>query len=160
MLTSCISVNEIYTGIEWPVLILLGAMIPIGQALEATGGTGMIAGTIIDAAGGLPVWAVLGLLMLCSMWISDIIPNATTAILMAPIGARVAAGLEANPDAFLMAVAVGAAAPFLTPIGHQSNTLVMGPGGYHFTDYARMGLVMELLVVALATPAIWFWWLM
>ena len=160
VLTSCISVNEIYTGIEWPVLILLGAMIPVGQALEATGGTGLIAGAIIDAAGGLPVWAVLGLLMLCSMWISDIIPNATTAILMAPIGARVAAGLEANPDAFLMAVAVGAAAPFLTPIGHQSNTLVMGPGGYHFTDYARMGLVMELLVVALATPAIWFWWLM
>ena len=79
---------------------------------------------------------------------------------MAPIGARVAAGLEANPDAFLMAVAVGAAAPFLTPIGHQSNTLVMGPGGYHFTDYARMGLIMELLVVALATPAIWWWWLM
>ena len=160
VLTSCISVNEIYTGIEWPVLILLGAMIPVGQALEATGGTGLIAGAIIDAAGGLPVWAVLGLLMLCSMWISDIIPNATTAILMAPIGARVAAGLEANPDAFLMVVAVGAAAPFLTPIGHQSNTLVMGPGGYHFTDYARMGLVMELLVVALATPAIWFWWLM
>ncbi|MEE4237290.1 MAG: SLC13 family permease [Anderseniella sp.] len=159
VLTSCISVNEIYTGIEWPVLILLGAMIPIGQALEATGGTGLIAGAIIDAAGGLPVWAVLGVLMLSSMWISDIIPNATTAILMAPIGARVAAGLEANPDAFLMAVAVGAAAPFLTPIGHQSNTLVMGPGGYHFTDYARMGLIMELLVVVLATPAIWFWWM-
>ena len=160
VLASCISVSEIYTGIEWPVLILLGAMIPVGQALEATGGTGLIAGAIIDAAGGLPVWAVLGLLMLTSMWISDIIPNATTAILMAPIGARVAAGLEANPDAFLMAVAVGAAAPFLTPIGHQSNTLVMGPGGYHFTDYARMGLIMELLVVVLATPAIWFWWLM
>ena len=160
VLTSCISVNEIYSGIEWPVLILLGAMIPIGQALEATGGTSLIAGAIIDAAGGLPVWAVLALLMLTSMWISDIIPNATTAILMAPIGARVAAGLEANPDAFLMAVAVGAAAPFLTPIGHQSNTLVMGPGGYHFTDYARMGLIMELLVVALATPAIWWWWLM
>ncbi len=160
VLTSCISVNEIYTGIEWPVLILLGAMIPVGQALEATGGTGLIAGAIIDAAGGLPVWAVLGLLMLTSMWISDIIPNATTAILMAPIAARVAAGLEANPDAFLMAVAVGAAAPFLTPIGHQSNTLVMGPGGYRFTDYARMGLIMELLVVVLATPAIWFWWLM
>jgi di/tricarboxylate transporter len=160
VLTSCISVSEIYSGIEWPVLILLGAMIPIGQALEATGGTGLIAGAIIDAASGLPVWAVLALLMLTSMWISDIIPNATTAILMAPIGARVAAGLEANPDAFLMAVAVGAAAPFLTPIGHQSNTLVMGPGGYHFTDYARMGLIMELLVVALATPAIWWWWLM
>ncbi len=160
VLTSCISVNEIYTGIEWPVLILLGAMIPVGQALDASGGTALIAGFIVDAADGLPVWAVLALLMLTSMWISDIIPNATTAILMAPIGARVADGLDANPDAFLMAVAVGAAAPFLTPIGHQSNTLVMGPGGYHFTDYARMGFVMELLVIVLAVPAIWFWWLM
>jgi len=77
---------------------------------------------------------------------------------MAPIGVRVAIGLDANPDAFLMAVAVGAAAPFLTPIGHQSNTLVMGPGGYHFTDYARMGLIMEVLVVLLAVPAIMLVW--
>ena len=160
VLTSCISVNEIYEGVEWPVLVLLGAMIPIGQALQASGGTDLIAGGIVEVAGGLPVWAVLALLMLTSMWISDIIPNATTAILMAPIGIRVAQGLEANPDAFLMAVAVGAAAPFLTPIGHQSNTLVMGPGGYHFTDYARMGFLMELLVIVLAVPAIWFWWLM
>lgn len=160
VLTSCISVSEIYDGVEWPVLVLLGAMIPIGQALDATGGTGLIADGILDAASGLPVWAVLGLLMLVSMWMSDIIPNATTAILMAPIGAKVAAGLEVNPDAFLMAVAVGAAAPFLTPIGHQSNTLVMGPGGYHFTDYARMGFIMELLVVVLATPVLYAWWLM
>ena len=160
VLSQCISINEIYDGIEWPVLVLLGAMIPIGQALQASGGTDLIAGGIVAAAGDLPVWAVLGLLMLVSMWISDIIPNATTAILMAPIGARVAVGLDVNPDAFLMAVAVGAASPFLTPIGHQSNTLVMGPGGYHFTDYARMGFFMELLVVVLAVPAIYAWWLM
>lgn len=160
VLTRCISINEVYSGIEWPVIVLLGAMIPIGQALDASGGTGLIANGIISTAGDLPVWAVLALVMAVSMWLSDIIPNATTAILMAPIAARVAQGLEANVDGFLMAVAIGAAAPFLTPIGHQSNTLVMGPGGYHFTDYARMGFIMELLVIVLAVPAIWFWWLM
>jgi di/tricarboxylate transporter len=160
VLTRCISINELYSGIEWPVIVLLGAMIPIGQALDASGGTGLIANGIISTAGDLPVWAVLALVMVVSMWLSDIIPNATTAILMAPIAARVAQGLEVNVDGFLMAVAIGAAAPFLTPIGHQSNTLVMGPGGYHFTDYARMGLIMELLVIVLAVPAIWFWWLM
>jgi di/tricarboxylate transporter len=158
ILCSCISINEIYDGIEWPVLVLLGAMIPIGQALDATGGTDLIAGSIIENAASMPVWAVLALLITVSMWMSDVIPNATTAILMAPIAIRVAIGLDANPDAFLMAVAVGAAAPFLTPIGHQSNTLVMGPGGYHFTDYARMGLIMEVLVVLLATPAIMLTW--
>ena len=158
ILCSCISINEIYDGIEWPVLVLLGAMIPIGQALDATGGTDLIAGSIIENAGSMPVWAVLALLITVSMWMSDVIPNATTAILMAPIAIRVAIGLDANPDAFLMAVAVGAAASFLTPIGHQSNTLVMGPGGYHFTDYARMGLIMEVLVVLLATPAIMLTW--
>ena len=160
VLTRCISINEVYSGIEWPVIVLLGAMIPIGQALDASGGTGLIANGIISTAGDLPVWAVLALVMAVSMWLSDIIPNATTAILMAPIAARVAQGLEANVDGFLMAVAIGAAAPFLTPTGHQSNTLVMGPGGYHFTDYARMGFIMELLVIVLAVPAIWFWWLM
>ncbi len=158
ILFSCISINEIYDGVEWPVLVLLGAMIPIGQALEATGGTNLIAGSIVENAGSLPIWAVLALLMTVSMWMSDVVPNATTAILMAPIGIQVAFGLDANPDAFLMAVAVGAAAPFLTPIGHQSNTLVMGPGGYHFTDYARMGLIMEILVVLLGVPAIMMAW--
>lgn len=160
VLTQCISVNEIYGGIEWPVIVLLGAMIPVGQALQASGGTDLIASGIVSSAGGLPVWAVVAMLIAASMWMSDIVPNATTAILMAPIGAQVAVGLNANPDGFLMAVAVGAAGPFLTPIGHQSNTLVMGPGGYHFTDFARMGAIMEILLVLLATPAIYFWWLM
>ncbi len=156
----CISVNEIYDGVEWPVLILLGAMIPLGQALASTGGTDLIASAIVDNAGTLPIWAVLGLLMLVSMLMSDVVPNATTAILMAPIAIRVAIGLDASVDGFLMAVAVGSAAPFLTPIGHQSNTLVMGPGGYHFTDYARMGFIMEVLVLVLGVSAIYFWWLM
>ncbi len=158
ILFRCISINEIYDGVEWPVLVLLGAMIPIGQALASTGGTDLIANSIIEGAGSLPVWAVLALLMTVSMLMSDVVPNATTAILMAPIAIRVAVGLDASVDAFLMAVAVGSAAPFLTPIGHQSNTLVMGPGGYHFTDYARMGAIMEVLVVVLGVPAImWAW---
>ena len=158
ILFACISINEIYDGVEWPVLVLLGAMIPIGQALDATGGTDLIASSIVENAGSMPVWAVLALLMTVSMWMSDMVPNATTAILMAPIGIRVAIGLDANPDAFLMAVAVGAAAPFLTPIGHQSNTLVMGPGGYRFGDYWRMGLPLEAVIVVVSVPMIAFVW--
>jgi di/tricarboxylate transporter len=158
VLFRCISINEIYDGVEWPVLVLLGAMIPIGQALASTGGTDLIANSIVEGGASLPVWAVLALLMIVSMLMSDMVPNATTAILMAPIAIRVAVGLDTSIDAFLMAVAVGSAAPFLTPIGHQSNTLVMGPGGYHFTDYARMGVIMEVLVVLLGVPAImWAW---
>ena len=156
--TGTITARELYSSIEWPVIVLLGALIPIGQALQATGGTELIATTLVGASGNMPVWAIIACLLIVSMWLSDLIPNTPTAVLMAPIGASLAGTLDLAVDPFLMAVAIGCASPFLTPIGHQSNTLVMGPGGYRFTDYARVGLALEILIVIVAVPMIlWIW---
>lgn len=153
-----VNAREVYTSIDWSIIILLGALIPVGDALQTSGGTTLIANAILDISMGLPNWAVITFLMVGSMWLSDVIPNTPTAVLMAPIGATVAAKLGVSPDPFLMAVAIGCATPFLTPIGHQSNTLVMSPGGYRFTDYARMGLGLELVVVVTAVPMIMIFW--
>ncbi len=158
ILSKTLSIREVYQSIEWPVILLLGALIPIGEALQATGGTALIAGAIISLSGQVPTWAMLALLMVASMLLSDLIHNTPTAVLMAPIGVSIAEGLGLSVDPFLMAVAVGSASPYLTPIGHQSNTLVMAPGGYHFGDYARMGLPLDILIVAVAVPMImWVW---
>jgi len=153
-----LSLRDVYESIEWPVILLLGALIPIGQALETTGGTGLIAGGVVAMADELPIWAMLGLLMLVSMLLSDLIHNTPTAVLMAPIAISIAQILDLPVDPFLMAVAVGSASPYLTPIGHQSNTLVMAPGGYRFSDYARVGAPLDLLILATAVPMImWVW---
>ena len=158
ILTKTLSIREVYQSIEWPVILLLGALIPIGEALQATGGTALIAGAILSLAGQVPTWAMLALVMVASMLLSDLIHNTPTAVLMAPIGVSIAVGLGLSVDPFLMAVAVGSASPYLTPIGHQSNTLVMAPGGYHFGDYARMGLPLDILIVVVAVPMImWVW---
>jgi di/tricarboxylate transporter len=150
--------REAYRSIEWPIVILLGALIPVGEALHATGGTEVIAGGIITLASGMPLWGMLALLMVSSMLLSDLIHNSPTAVLMAPVAIGIAEGLGLSADAFLMAVAVGAASPYLTPIGHQSNTLVMGPGGYRFGDYWRMGAPLDLLILCVAVPLIvWVW---
>ena len=150
--------RDIYESVDWPVIVLLGAMIPIGQALEATGTTELVAGALVDVSTGLPPAIVLGLVLVVTMTLSDVINNAATAVVMAPIAVRAAAGLGVDPDPFLMAVAVGASCAFLTPIGHQNNTLIMGPGGYHFGDYWRMGLPLEVLIVAVAMPMLlWVW---
>ena len=159
IVTNTLALRDVYESIEWPVILLLGALIPIGEALQATGGTGLIAAGIIGLAGALPTWALLALLMAVSMVLSDLIHNTPTAVLMAPIGATVGLGLGLPVEPFLMAVGVGAASPFLTPIGHQSNTLVMGPGGYHFGDYARMGAPLDLLILAVGVPMIMWVWL-
>lgn len=153
-----INAREVYTSIEWPIIILLGALIPLGEALQSSGGTAIIANGLTAAFKDMPVWMIIGSLLVVSMWLSDIIPNTPVAVLMAPISATTAGNLGLSLDPFLMAVAIGCATPFLTPIGHQSNTLVMGPGGYRFTDYARMGFGLELLIVIVAVPAIlWIW---
>jgi di/tricarboxylate transporter len=150
--------RELYESVDWPIVVLLGAMIPVGLALESTGGSTTIAQPILLLGGHAPVWVILTLLMIMTMLLSDIINNAATAVLMAPIGITIAQGLGVNPDPFLMAVAIGASSTFLTPIGHQSNLLVMGPGGYRFSDYWRMGLPLDALIVAVSIPAIlWFW---
>ncbi len=158
VLTNTISLAEVYESIEWPVILLLGTLIPIGEALQQTGGTELIANGLLGITAGLPMWAIVALVLVVSMWMSDFVHNTPTAILMAPIAMSIATGLSASPDTFLMAVAVGAASPYLTPIGHQSNTLVMGPGGYKFQDYALVGLPLQVIIVFVAVPMIlWTW---
>jgi len=149
---------ELYNEIDWPVIVLLAAMIPVGQALESTGTTLLIAEAITHLTEGVPIWGILALVLIVTMFLSDIINNAATVLVMAPIAVGISQQLGANIEPFLMAVAVGASCAFLTPIGHQSNTLVMGPGGYHFGDYWRMGLPLEILIVAVSIPAILHFW--
>jgi di/tricarboxylate transporter len=153
-----LSVREIYEAIEWPIIVLLGAMLPVGQALESTGGTMVISEPILALADTLPVWGILGLLMLVTMLLSDIMNNAATAVLMAPIGVSIAEGLGVSVDPFLMAVAIACSSTYLTPIGHQSNLLVMGPGGYKFGDYWRMGLPLDLIILVVSVPLILTVW--
>ena len=153
-----IPVRELYDGVDWPVIVLLGALIPVGGALQATGATEVIAEGILSLTVGAPPVVVLVLLMVVTMTLSDILNNAATAVVMAPIGISLANRLVVDADPFLMAVAVGASCAFLTPIGHQNNALVMGPGGYRFGDYWRMGLPLEVIIVAVATPMILLVW--
>lgn len=150
--------RELYDGIDWPIIVLLGALIPVGGALQSTGGTDAIAGAILALTAGLPVALVLVLLMVVTMTLSDILNNAATAVVMAPIAVAIAGRLGVNPDPFLMTVAVAASCAFLTPIGHQNNALIMGPGGFRFGDYWRLGLPLEILVVAVSIPLILFFW--
>jgi di/tricarboxylate transporter len=158
LLSRVLSLREAYTVVEWPLLILLGALIPISEALHTTGGTDLIAGWLAVAAGLVPPIGSLALIMVVAMGVTPFLNNAATVLMMAPIAAGLAANLKLNPDPFLMAVAVGAACDFLTPIGHQCNTLVMGPGGYRFGDYWRLGLPLSLIVVAVGVPLIAIVW--
>lgn len=158
LLLGMMSTREVYDSIDWSVIVLLGALIPVGQALETTGGAQLIAQGLLQLAGTLAPVFVLAIVMLVTMLLSDVINNAAAAILMAPIGIGVARGLDASVDPFLMAIAIGASCAFLTPIGHQSNTLVLGPGGYRFGDYWRLGLPLEILVVAVSIPLLMVFW--
>lgn len=158
VLTKILPIREIYDHVEWPVVVLLGSMIPLGQALETSGGTELIASGLVNVTQGLPAWAVLTVIMVVTMTLSDVLNNTATAIVAAPIGIQMAGKLGANPDPFLMAVAVAASCAFLTPIGHKNNTLILGPGGYRFGDYWRMGLPLEILVVAVSIPLILLFW--
>ncbi len=158
VLTGLLPVRDLYRGVDWPIVVLLGAMFPLGQALEVTGLTRIVAETIVTFSGDWPAWCVLAIVLIVTMWMTDVINNAATAIVMAPIAIAVAKALGVSVDPFLIAVAIGASAAFLTPIGHQSNMLVMGPGGYRFTDYWRLGLPLELVVLLISMPMIlWVW---
>ncbi len=158
VLSKIVPLAELYTHIEWPVVVLLGSMIPLGAALESSGGTELIAGWLVTLTDGLPAWAVLTVLMVVTMSLSDVLNNTATTIVAAPVGIQMAQTLGVSPDPFLMAVAVAASSAFLTPIGHKNNTLILGPGGYHFGDYWRIGLPLELIVVAVSIPAILIFW--
>ncbi|MFO7722436.1 MAG: SLC13 family permease, partial [Bacteroidales bacterium] len=158
VLAGLLPLKDVYTSVNWPVIVLLGAMIPVGVAMETSGGAGEIAGVILNLGNNLPGWAILMILMASTMLLSDIINNAATVVLMAPIAISVAHGLGYSVDPFLMSVAIGGSCAFMTPIGHQSNTLVMGPGGYKFTDYWRMGLPMDVIILAIGIPLIMMVW--
>ncbi|WP_313281259.1 SLC13 family permease [Stutzerimonas balearica] len=158
ILVGLIPLGRIYESIDMPVIVLVAAMLPVGEALETTGGSQLIADALLDLGQSLPAAATLALLMVAVMLISNVVNNAAAAVLAAPVAISLARGLEASVDPFLMAVAIGASCAFLTPIGHQSNTLVMAPGGYRFGDYWRLGLPLSILVVLCAVPAIlWVW---
>ena len=153
-----VPLSQVYESIEWPVVVLLGAMIPISVALESSGGTQLLADLFVQSTNGWPVILVLAALMLLTMTLSDVLNNVATALIAAPVALDIALQLEVNPDPFLMAVAVAASCAFLTPIGHKNNTLIMGPGGYRFGDYWRTGLPLELLVIFTALPMIVVVW--
>lgn len=158
VLTGIMPLRQIFQSIEWPVIVLLGSMIPIGVALETSGSTGMIAALIVSAAANVSPAMVLVILMVVTMTLSDVMNNVATAVIAAPIAVSVANSLGVSPDPFLMCVAVASSCAFLTPIGHKNNTLILGPGGYRFGDYWRMGLPLEILVIAIGAPVIlWVW---
>ncbi|MEH6646019.1 SLC13 family permease [Sulfitobacter sp.] len=158
VLAKIVPLSELYTHIEWPVIVLLGSMIPLGAALEKSGGTQLIAGSLVSLTEGMPAWAVLTVLMVVTMTLSDVLNNTATTIVAAPVGIQMAQTLGVNPDPFLMAVAIAASSAFLTPIGHKNNTLILGPGGYSFGDYWRIGLPLEVIVIAVSIPAIQVFW--
>lgn len=158
VLTGIIPFRDVYKDIDWAIIILLGAMLPVGTALELSGGANTIAEIIMSWGTGIPVWLMLAIIMVITMLLSNVINNAATAVLMAPIGIIIAQNTGVSVDSFLMSIAIGASSPFLTPIGHQSNTLVMAPGGYKFSDYWRMGLPLQILIVVIAIPIIMLVW--
>lgn len=158
VLMALVPLREIYESIDWPVIVLLGALIPVGQAMETTGGAQLITDALLGFQGHLSVVALLVIILVATMLLSSLINNAACAVLMAPIAISLAIGLGVSADPFLMAVAVGASCAFLTPIGHQSNALIMGPAGLRFGDYWRMGLPLEVIIVIVAVPLILHFW--
>ena len=158
VILTIVSPRDVYHTIDWPVLVLLGAMIPLGRALEQSGATTVLAQFLVNVTTGYSPIVLLGLIMVLTMLLSDVMNNAATAVVMAPFSVAVAQSLEVHADPFLMAVAIGASCAFLTPIGHQNNLLVMGPGGYRFGDYWRMGLPLEILILAVSLPLLVIFW--
>ncbi len=154
VLLRVLSLRQAYAAVDWPVIVLLGALIPVGLAIQGTGLDKQIAQGTIALGEVAPTWVVLGVILVASMFLSDLVNNAAAAVMMCPIAMAAAQGIGAPVDPFLLAVAIGASCAFLTPVGHQSNLLVMGPGGYRFGDYWRLGLVLEALIVLISVPAL------
>ncbi|MBK5927695.1 SLC13 family permease [Rhodobaculum claviforme] len=150
--------RDVYTAIDWPVIVLLGALIPVAGAMQATGAADLLARVLVDTVAQGNAIAALAVVLVVTMFLSDVMNNAATAAVVCPIAIGIAAALGVNPDSFLMAVAIGASCAFLTPIGHQNNTLILGPGGFGFGDYWRMGLPLEVLVVAVSVPLLLVVW--
>ncbi len=158
MLLRTVPLRKIYTTIDWPIIVLLAALIPVAGAMQTTGAADLLARFLVDTiAQGNPIGA-LAVVLITTMFLSDVMNNAATAAILCPIALGIAATLGVNPDSFLMAVAIGASCAFLTPIGHQNNTLILGPGGFRFGDYWRLGLLVEVLVVVVSLPLLLIVW--
>lgn len=158
ILSGSLTLREVYASIEWPILVMLGALIPVSEAVRTTGGTDLIAAGLSLLAQGLPPIGALALILVAAMAVTPFLNNAATVLVMAPIAATLATRLNYNVEPFLMAAALGAASDFLTPFGHQCNTLVMGPGGYKMQDYVRLGLPLSAIVIVVGTAAIAMFW--
>lgn len=153
-----IPLRDVYRAVDGPILVMLAALIPVSDTLRTTGGSDLIAGWLSGMAASLPPAGALAIMVVAAMAVTPFLNNAATVLVMAPIAASFATALDYRPDAFLMAVAIGAGSDFLTPIGHQCNTLVMGPGGYRFSDYPRLGLPLSVVIVIVAVPMLmWVW---
>lgn len=153
-----IPLADVYKSVDGPILIMLAALIPVSDSLRTSGGSDLIAHGLGNIATGLPAWAALGLILVVAMAVTPFLNNAATVLVMAPIAAGFATDLGFRPEAFLMAVAIGAGSDFLTPVGHQCNTLVFGPGGYKFSDYPRLGLPLSFLIIIVSVPALLYVW--
>ncbi len=158
ILFKVLPMREIYSAVDGPILVMLATLIPVSDSLRRTGATDVIAGWLGAAGAALPPYGALAMILVAAMAITPFLNNAATVLVMAPIAAGFAASLDFRPEAFLMAVAIGAGCDFLTPIGHQCNTLVMGPGGYKFSDYPRLGLPLSFIVVLVAVPMLMLVW--
>ncbi len=153
-----ITPKEAYDAVDWPVVVMLGALIPVGEGLNLTGASGLIASALGHAAGALPDQLALGLVLVVSMLVTPFLHHAAAVLVMGPVAATLAHDLHYQPDGFLMAVALGASSDFLSPIGHQNNALVMSPGGYRFGDYWRLGLPLSIIVAVGGTLLIPIFW--
>lgn len=158
MVLRTVPLRQVYTSVDWPVIVLLAALLPVAGAMQSTGAADQLARFLVDAiAQGNPTVA-LAVVLVTTMFLSDVMNNAATAAVLCPIALGISATLGVNPDSFLMAVAIGASCAFLTPIGHQNNTLILGPGGFRFGDYWKLGLPLEVLVVAISVPLLLLVW--
>lgn len=158
VLTGVIPLRDIYAKIDWPVVVLIGALLPIGEAFETTGATQLLTNGLFSIIGDVSPTMILAIVLIATMAITDVLHNTATAIIMAPIGKILAEQLSVNADPFLIAIAMGASCAFLTPIGHQNNVLIMGVGGYRFGDYWRLGLPLKVVVFALGMPLLLYFW--
>ncbi|MFO8126741.1 SLC13 family permease, partial [Yoonia sp.] len=158
MVFGTVPLRQVYTSIDWPVIVLLAALIPVAGAMQSTGAAELLALFLVDTVAQGNAIAALVVVLVTTMFLSDVMNNAATAAVLCPIALGISSTLGVNPDSFLMAVAIGASCAFLTPIGHQNNTLILGPGGFRFADYWKLGLPLEVLVVTVSVPLLLFVW--
>jgi len=158
MLARTVPPRQVYAAIDWPVIVLLAGLIPVAGAMQATGAADVLARFLVGTIAQGNAVAALAVVLVTTMFLSDVMNNAATAAVLCPVALGIAGALGVNPDSFLMAVAIGASCAFLTPIGHQNNTLILGPGGFGFGDYWRLGLPLEGVVVLVSLPLLLIVW--